>query len=146
MSLHERHYLTPLFEPKSVAVIGASETERSVGNVIIRNVLDAGYKGKLFAVNPKHAKIYDLTSYPSVEDIPQRLDLVIIATAGQTVPGIVDACGRAGVRYVVVISAGFAESGPRALRWSAACSKPRAATASAWWGRIASASSARPSG
>ena len=113
MSLHERHYLTPLFEPKSVAVIGASETERSVGNVIIRNVLDAGYKGKLFAVNPKHAKIYNLTSYPSVEDIPQRLDLVIVATAEQTVPGIIEACGRAGVRYVVVISAGFAESGPK---------------------------------
>ena len=81
MSLHERHYLAPLFEPKSLAVIGASETERSVGNFIIRNMLDAGYKGKLFAVNPKHAKIYDLNSYPSVEDIPQRLDLVIIATA-----------------------------------------------------------------
>ena len=113
MSLHERHYLTPLFQPKSVAVIGASETERSVGNVIIRNVLDAGYKGKLFAVNPKHEKVYDLTSYPSVEDIPQRLDLVIVATAEQTVAGIIDACGRAGVRYVVVISAGFAESGPK---------------------------------
>ena len=82
MSLHERHYLTPLFEPKSLAVIGASETERSVGNFIIRNMLDAGYKGKLFAVNPNHAKIYDLISYPSVEDIPQRLDLVVVATAG----------------------------------------------------------------
>src|SRR5512134_3068572 len=87
---------------------------REIGrNVIIRNVLDAGYKGRLFAVNPKHKKVYDLTSYPSVEDIPQRLDLVVVATAEPTVPGIIEACGRAGARYVVVISAGFAESGPK---------------------------------
>ena len=111
--MHEQHYLTPLFEPKSLAIIGASETEKSVGNFIIRNMLDAGFKGKLFAVNPKHEQIYGIPSYPSVEDIPQRLDLVIIATAAQTVPGVIDACGRAGVRYVVVLSAGFAESSPR---------------------------------
>ncbi|HMV52680.1 MAG TPA: bifunctional acetate--CoA ligase family protein/GNAT family N-acetyltransferase [Rhodocyclaceae bacterium] len=111
--MHEQHYLTPLFEPRSIAIIGASETEKSVGNFIIRNMLDAGFKGKLFAVNPKHEQIYGIASYPSVEDIPQRLDLVIIATAAQTVPGIIDACGRAGVKYVVVISAGFAESGTR---------------------------------
>ncbi|MBK7664540.1 MAG: bifunctional acetate--CoA ligase family protein/GNAT family N-acetyltransferase [Sterolibacteriaceae bacterium] len=111
--MHEQHYLTPLFEPKSLAVIGASETEKSVGNFIIRNMIDSGFKGKLFAVNPKHEQIYGIASYPSVEDIPLRLDLVIIATTAQTVPGIIDACGRAGVRYVVVISAGFAESSPR---------------------------------
>ncbi len=111
--MHEKHYLTPLFEPKSIAIIGASETDKSVGNFIIRNMLDAGFKGKLFAVNPKHDQIYGIPSYPSIEDIPQRLDLVIIATAAPTVPGIIDACGRAGVRYVVVISAGFAESSPR---------------------------------
>lgn len=111
--MHEQHYLTPLFDPRSIAIIGASETEKSVGNFIIRNMLDAGFKGKLFAVNPKHDQIYGIPSYPSVEDIPQRLDLVVISTAAQTVPGIIDACGRAGVRYVVVISAGFAESSPR---------------------------------
>ena len=111
--MHERHYLASLFEPKSVAIIGASETEGAVGNVIIRNVLGAGYKGKLFAVNPNHEKIYGLTAYASVEDIPQRLDLVVIATSAPAVPGIVETCGRAGARYVVVISAGFAESGTR---------------------------------
>lgn len=115
MSLHERHYLTALFEPKSVAVIGASETEGSVGNIIIRNVLNAGYKGKLFAVNPKHQKIYDLVAYASVEDIPQRLDLVVVATPAPAVPGIIETCGRAGARYVVVISPGFAESGARGV-------------------------------
>ena len=145
--MHEQHYLTPLFEPKSIAIIGASETEKSVGNFIIRNMIDAGYKGKLFAVNPKHEKFTASASYPSVEDIPQRLDLVIIATAAPTVPGIIDACGRAGVRYVVVISAGFAESelarrGARTRRrW-----KRRGGTASGSSGRTVSASSDRASG
>ncbi|MBL8539101.1 MAG: acetate--CoA ligase family protein, partial [Betaproteobacteria bacterium] len=111
--MHERHYLTSLFEAKSVAIIGASETEGAIGNIIIRNVLNAGYKGKLFAVNPNHKKVYDLVAYASVEDIPQRLDLVVVATTASTVPGIVEACGRAGARYVVVISSGFSESGQR---------------------------------
>jgi acetyltransferase len=53
----EQHYLTSLFEPKAVAVIGASERENSVGNVIFKNILDSGYKGKLYAINPKHETI-----------------------------------------------------------------------------------------
>ncbi len=111
MNMQERHYLTPLFEPKSVAIIGASESPGSIGAVLVRNMIDAGYKGKLFAVNPKHDKIFDIPSYASVEDIPQRLDLAVIATRPPTVPGIVEACGRAGVRSAIVISAGFSETG-----------------------------------
>jgi acetyltransferase len=111
--MQERHYLTPLFEPRSVAIIGASEREGSIGAVLVRNMLDAGYKGKLFAVNPKHQQVFGIPSYPSVEDVPQRLDLAVIATQARTVPAIMEACGRAGVRAAIVITAGFAESGPQ---------------------------------
>ncbi|MBL8437603.1 MAG: bifunctional acetate--CoA ligase family protein/GNAT family N-acetyltransferase [Zoogloeaceae bacterium] len=111
--MKEKHYLTPLLEPKAVGIIGASERENSIGNVLIRNMLDAGYKGKLFAINPKHESVLGVPCYHSVEEVPHRLDLAVIATKAQTVPMLVDACGRAGVKAVVVISSGFAETGPR---------------------------------
>lgn len=112
MHMQEHHYLTPLFEPQSVAIIGASEREDSVGAVLVRNMLDAKFKGKLFAVNPKHEKIFDIPSFPRVEDIPHRVELAIIATRAGTVPGIIESCGRAGVKAAVVLSAGFSEIGP----------------------------------
>lgn len=111
--MQEQHYLTPLFEPKSVAIIGASERERSVGAVLVRNMVDSGYKGKLFAVNPKHQTVFTLPCFPTVEEVPQRLDLVVIATRAESVPGIIESCGRAGVKAAVVVSAGFSETGPR---------------------------------
>ncbi|MDK9725512.1 MAG: bifunctional acetate--CoA ligase family protein/GNAT family N-acetyltransferase [Sterolibacteriaceae bacterium MAG5] len=113
---YEQHYLTPLFEPKSVAIIGASETPGSIGATLARNMLDnldAGYKGKLFFVNPRHDTVFGQPSYDSVESIPHRLDLAVICTKAQTVPAIVDACGRAGCRNAIVISGGFTEAGPR---------------------------------
>jgi acetyltransferase len=110
---YEQHYLTPLFEPQSIAVIGASETPGSVGGTLVRNIIDGGYKGKLFLVNPRHETVFGHQSYESVESIPQRLDLAVICTKAATVPAIVDACGRAGTRNAIVISGGFAEMGPR---------------------------------
>jgi acetyltransferase len=111
--MKEKHYLTPLLEPRAVGIIGASEREGSIGNVLIRNMLDAGYTGKLFAINPKHDSVLGVPCHRSVEEVPHRLDLAVIATAAQTVPMLVDACGRAGVKAVVVLSGGFAETGPR---------------------------------
>jgi acetyltransferase len=111
--MKEKHYLTPLFEPKSVGIIGASERPDSIGGVVVRNMKDAGFKGRLFAINPKHDNIHGMPCYKSVEDVPQRLDLVVISIAAQKVPSIIDACGRAGVRAAIVMSAGFSETGPR---------------------------------
>ena len=111
--MNEQHYLTPLFEPRSVAVIGATERERSLGSVVVRNMLEAGFKGKLFAVNPKYEQVFGVPCYRSVEDIPHRLDLAIITTKADRVPAIVDACGRAGTKAVVIITAGFSDAGPR---------------------------------
>jgi acetyltransferase len=110
---YEQHYLTSLFEPKSIAIVGASETPCTVGTILVRNMLDSGYKGKLFYVNPTRENVFGEKSYDSVESIPQRLDLAVICTAPDTVPGIVEACGRAGTRNVIVITGGFSEAGPR---------------------------------
>lgn len=110
---YEQHYLTSLFEPKSIAIIGASETAGSIGSTMVRNVIDDGFPGRLFLVNPRHNKVFGMEAYDSVEDIPQRLDLAVVCTRAETVPEIIDACGRAGTRNAIIISGGFAEMGPR---------------------------------
>jgi acetyltransferase len=117
---YDQHYLTPLFEPQSIAIIGASETPDSIGATMVRNMLDSGYKGKLFFVNPKHATVFGQPSYGSVENIPQRLDLAVVCTPAPTVAEIVDSCGRAGVRTAVIISGGFAETGRRGAAYERA--------------------------
>jgi len=121
--LKEQHYLTPLFEPRSVAIIGASEREGSVGRILVRNMIEAGFldahqnakatlpNRQLFAVNPNHRHIFDLPTFKKIGDIPQRVDLAVIATKASTVLDIIEDCGRAGVRAAVVISAGFSETG-----------------------------------
>ncbi len=110
---YEQHYLTALFEPKSIAIIGASETPGSIGATLVRNIIDGGFKGRLFLVNPRHETVFGQKAYDTVESIPQRLDLAVICTKAESVPGIVDACGRAGTRNAIVISGGFVEMGPR---------------------------------
>ncbi len=107
----EQHYLTSLFEPKSVAVVGASDRENSVGNIIFKNILNQGYKGKLYAINPKHETIQGQPAYKSIEEIGARVEMAIICTRPQTVPHIVEQCGRSGVRNVIVIASGFSEAG-----------------------------------
>lgn len=111
----EQHYLTTLFEPKSIAIIGASETPNSVGATLARNMFDAGYKGELFFINPKHKTVFGAPAYAAIGDIPQRIDLAVICTKASTVPGLVEDCGRAGCRNIIVISAGFAETGPKGV-------------------------------
>ena len=113
--LLERHYLAPLFEPESVAIVGASEEPGSVGGVLAQN-LKASYRGALYAVNPHHRSVHGIECLPSIAKVPQRLDLVVIATPAPTVPGIIEECGEAGVRAAVVITAGFSESGAQGAR------------------------------
>lgn len=104
---YERHYLTSLFEPQSVAIIGASEKANSVGLTVSRNMLAAEFTGELFFVNPGHKKVLSKPCFDSVERIPRRLDLAVICTQSETIPDVVDACGRAGCRAAIIISAGM---------------------------------------
>jgi len=109
---HEQHYLKPLFDPSSIALIGASETEGSIGSILVRNMLDMGYRGRLFFVNPKHKTLYGQPCYAHIEDVPQRIDLAVLCTPARTIPDLIDACGQAGTRSAMIISSGFSESGP----------------------------------
>ena len=106
-----QHYLNTLFAPKSVAIIGASERPDSVGQIVFQNMLQGGYKGALYPVNAKSAQIQGQTAYPSISSIGKPVELAVIATPPQTVPGIIEECGIHGVKAAVIITAGFGETG-----------------------------------
>ena len=104
-----RHYLNPLFAPKSVAVFGASDRVDSVGQIVFKNMLDSGFQGKLYTINPKNALVQGQTAYSSIGKIDEPVELAVIATPAKTVPGIIEECGIHGVKAAVVVTAGFGE-------------------------------------
>lgn len=108
-----QHYLHMLFAPKSVAVIGASERANAVGEIVFKNMLESGYKGSLYPVNPAHHEVQGRRAYGTIADIGAPVDLAVICTEAATVPDIIGACGKHGVRAAVVLSAGFGEVGPQ---------------------------------
>ena len=95
------------FEPKSVAIVGASRTPGKIGNYILKNNLKLGYSGHIFPVNPGATEIEGLRSYPSVAAIPEAVELVVIAVPAHLVLDVMRDCQRKAVRGVVVISSGF---------------------------------------
>jgi acetyl coenzyme A synthetase (ADP forming)-like protein len=99
-----------------VVVIGASEKPSSVGRVVLENILDSGYPGKIFAVNPSYSQVFDLTCYPSMSDIPETPDLAVIIIPAVGVRGVLEECGTKGTRAAAIISAGFKESGREGYR------------------------------
>ncbi|HEX6735581.1 MAG TPA: GNAT family N-acetyltransferase [Azonexus sp.] len=109
--MRTQHYLHSLFAPRSIAVIGASERPQSVGAVILGNLLAGGYRGKVYAVNPRHATVLGQPCRPSVEEVGGRVDLAIIATPARSIPEIMEQCGRAGVRNAIIVATGFGETG-----------------------------------
>ncbi|HMD61489.1 MAG TPA: CoA-binding protein [Opitutaceae bacterium] len=106
-----------LFAPKTVAIIGATDRDGSVGRAVLENL--RGFKGAVYPVNPGHPSLLGMPSFPSVAAVPARIDLAVIVTPAETVPGIVRECARAGARGAVILSAGFKEIGAEAPRWSA---------------------------
>ena len=110
------HFLTRLFEPKSIAVFGASEREGAVGTRVFRNLIKAGYQGKLFPVNPKHPSVQGHPAFAKVRDIGLPVDLAVIATPAQATIDVIRQCGEADVRAAVVLSAGFRETGEAGVR------------------------------
>ena len=110
------HYLNRFFTPKSVAIVGASERENSVGYRLLLNMQEAGFKGGLYPVNNKREQLLGLTAYPDLNAVPEDLDLVVIATPAPSVPGIIRQCGEKGVSSVIIITAGFGELGSEGKR------------------------------
>lgn len=106
-----QHYLKPLFSPESVAIFGASDRVDSVGQIVLSNMLKSGYKGALFPINPKHEEIQGHKAYASLFQVSEIVELAVIATPAQTVPDIIEDCGKHGIKAAVIISAGFSETG-----------------------------------
>ncbi|WP_462272236.1 acetate--CoA ligase alpha subunit [Methanohalophilus sp.] len=102
--------LSSLFNPNSVAVIGASRKKGKVGNAVLSNLVN-DFRGNIYPVNPGEEKIEGLTCYASILDLADEVDLAVVVVPANVVPPTLEECGRAGVKYVVVISAGFKEAG-----------------------------------
>jgi len=100
-----------MLNPKVVAAIGASETDGSVGQSIMKNLLLGKDRRKIIPVNPKRDTIMGLKCYPSISKVPEHVDLAVVATPAKTVPAVVEECAKAGVAGVVILSAGFREVG-----------------------------------
>jgi len=105
------HYLTSLFTPDKIALFGASDRENSVGGVVFRNLLSAGFEGQIFAINPKHDTVQGEKAFATLADVGQQIDLAVVATPASTIPAIVEACGEHGIKMMLILSAGFREIG-----------------------------------
>ncbi len=103
--------LDSLFKPKAIAVIGASGNPLSIGHMVMKNLLEYGFKGKVYPVNPKSPEILGHTAYKSVLDIPDEIDLVNISIKNKFVPMAIEECGKKGVKFAIIHSAGFKETG-----------------------------------
>jgi acetyltransferase len=107
-----RQPLDAIFKPNNVAVIGATEKAGSVGRTLLWNLISTSFGGAVFPINPKRSSVLGIKAYLSIADVPEPVDLAVIATPAPTVPGVLEECVAAGVKGAIVISAGFKEIGP----------------------------------
>ncbi len=101
--------LKKFFEPKSVVVVGASAIPHKPGNDVIRNILANGYAGKLYLVNPKGEEIMGMKVYPSIQDLPEGIDLAIIILPARANPQAIQECAARGIKAIVLAAGGFSE-------------------------------------
>jgi acetyltransferase len=107
--------LERLFEPRSVAIVGASTKPGKVGHDILKNMLSSGYQGEVHPINPHAEEILGKKCYPSVLDVPGEIDLVVVVVPAASVLPVIEECGKKGIKLGIVISAGFKESGPEGI-------------------------------
>jgi acyl-CoA synthetase (NDP forming)/GNAT superfamily N-acetyltransferase len=101
-----------IFTARSVAVVGASRREDTLGQAVLRNLVRGGYTGRIYVVNPAASTVVGHEAYPSVHAVPEAVDLAVVAVPAEAVPAVVSDCAAAGVHALVVVSSGFAETGP----------------------------------
>jgi acetyltransferase len=109
---YERQQLDAIFRPETVTVIGATDRPGSVGRTIMWNLVSSPFGGTVFPVNSRRPSVLGIKAYPSVSEVPVRVDLAIIVAPAPAVPGIIGECVEAGVEGAIIISAGFSETGP----------------------------------
>ncbi|NDY43275.1 CoA-binding protein [Dissulfurirhabdus thermomarina] len=115
MSPEARRNLEPLMAPRAIAVIGASRDPAKLGHAVVRNILESGFPGEVYPVNPKAGEILGRRVFADIGSVPGPVDLAVVTTPAVTVLGILEACGKKGVGAAVVISAGFRETGHEGL-------------------------------
>ena len=103
--------LDKIFNPKNIGVIGASDKEGSVGYTLMKNLTELRYDGKVHPINIRKKEIFNIKAYKAIGQLPETVDLAIIATPAKTVPNVIEQCGKAGVKGIIIISAGFKEIG-----------------------------------
>ncbi len=108
-----RHSLDPIFQPRSIAVVGASAAPGSVGSILMRNLMNNPFGGVVFPINPKRESVHGVYCYRSLATLPLTPDLAVIATPAATVPGVIAECIERGIPSAIIISAGFSELGPK---------------------------------
>ena len=104
-----------LFQPQAIAIIGASSREKTVGNDVVKNLVNQGYAGKIYPINPKIDELYGLKVYHDIKDLDQKIDLVVVAIPAKFVASAIDEAASKGAQAAIVISAGFKEAGNLAL-------------------------------
>ncbi len=108
--------LDSLFRPRGVAVIGASNNTFSIGNRVVKNLIAHNFKGGIYPVHPKEPEILGLKAYPSILDVPGPVDIASIVVKNTMVPQVVEDCGKMGVKFAIIHTAGFSEMGPDGAR------------------------------
>lgn len=103
--------LTKLLTPSSIAIIGASTNTTSISGQPLRLMLEVGYAGKLFPVNPRREEVQGVKAYPNAQAIPEKCDVALVAVSAAQVPQALRDCGEAGIPFAVVLAGGFAETG-----------------------------------
>jgi acetyltransferase len=113
---YERQPLAPFFNPKGVAVVGATEKLHSVGRTLLWNLISSPFGGTVFPVNPKRSSVLGIQAYPQISAIPEPVDLAVIAVPARAVPDVVRDCVAAGVKGAIILSAGFKEIGEAGIQ------------------------------
>ena len=103
--------LDSIFRPKRIALIGVSNNPNSVGGITLKNLVGGGFRGVVYPVNPRHEAVMGIPCYPDVKTLPKTPDLAVIMTAAKFVPDIIRQCGETGINGVVIMTAGFKETG-----------------------------------
>ncbi|HAD06732.1 MAG TPA: CoA-binding protein, partial [Anaerolineaceae bacterium] len=107
--------LDGLLRPSKIAVVGASATPGKIGYTVLKNLLEGGYKGKIYPVNPSATEILGLKVYPTISDIPENIDAAIITIPAKAVISTIDELGAKGAKGMIVITSGFSEVGLKDL-------------------------------
>ena len=103
--------LDSIFKPHRIALIGVSSRPDSVGGIVLNNLVTGGFNGVIYPINPKRESVFGITCFKDIQSCPQVPDLAVIMTAAKFVPGLIRECGEAGVKGIIIMSAGFKESG-----------------------------------